>query len=51
MERGNIAIYHARPSTLAMLDRVPREELREVMHSYDAIKISQLMRRMLGGVA
>ena len=34
-----------------LLDRVPREELREVMHTYDAIKISQLMRRMLGGEA
>jgi xylose isomerase len=34
-----------------LLDRVPRQELREVMHSYDAIKIAQLQRRMLGGKA
>ena len=32
-----------------LLDRVPRSELREVMRTYDAIKISQLMRQMLGG--
>ena len=34
-----------------LLGRVPREELHEVMHTYDAIKIAQLMRRMLGGTA
>ncbi|MCB0004704.1 MAG: sugar phosphate isomerase/epimerase, partial [Anaerolineae bacterium] len=32
-----------------LLDRVPRDELRACMHSYDAIRISQLMRQMLGG--
>lgn len=32
-----------------LLDRVPRAELREVMQTSDAIKISQLMRRMLKG--
>jgi xylose isomerase len=32
-----------------LLDRVPRAELRECFQSSDAIKISQLMRRMLGG--
>ena len=34
-----------------LLGRVPREEIHEVMHTYDAIKIAQLMRRMLGGTA
>lgn len=34
---------------LEMIDRVPREELREIFQSSDAIRISQLMRRMLGG--
>jgi xylose isomerase len=34
---------------LELIDRVPREELRAVFQSSDAIKISQLMRRMLGG--
>jgi xylose isomerase len=32
-----------------LLDRVPRAELRQVMETSDAIKISQLMRRMLKG--
>jgi hypothetical protein len=32
-----------------LLDRVPREEIREAMYSSDAIKIAQLQRRMLGG--
>jgi L-rhamnose isomerase len=32
-----------------LLDRVPRDELRECFRTSDAIKISQLMRRMLGG--
>ena len=32
-----------------LLDRVPRDELRECFQTSDAIKISQLMRRMLGG--
>ena len=32
-----------------ILQRVPRDELRECFKTYDAIKISQLMRRMLGG--
>lgn len=34
-----------------LLDRVPRDELRECFQSSDAIKISQLQRRMLGGDA
>jgi L-rhamnose isomerase len=34
---------------LELLDRVPRDELRECFQTSDAIKISQLMRRMLGG--
>ena len=34
-----------------LLGRVPRDELHEVMHTCDAIKIAQLMRRMLGGTA
>lgn len=34
-----------------LLDRVDREEFREVMRTSDAVKISQLMRRMLGGQA
>ena len=33
---------------LELLDRVPRDELRQCFQSSDAIKISQLMRRMLG---
>ena len=32
-----------------LLDRVPRQELYEVFQTSNAIKISQLMRRMLGG--
>ncbi len=32
-----------------LLDRVPRDEIRDVFRTSDAIKISQLMRRMLGG--
>jgi xylose isomerase len=32
-----------------LLERVPRAELRECMQTSDAIKISQLMRRMLKG--
>ncbi|HEX9616366.1 MAG TPA: sugar phosphate isomerase/epimerase family protein [Anaerolineales bacterium] len=32
-----------------LLDRVPKEELLECFQTSDAIKISQLMRRMLGG--
>jgi hypothetical protein len=32
-----------------LLERVPRDELRECFVTNDAIKISQLMRRMLGG--
>jgi hypothetical protein len=32
-----------------LLDRVPRQELRECFRTSDAIKISHLMRRMLGG--
>jgi xylose isomerase len=32
-----------------MINRVPREEIREVMISSDAIKLAQLQRRMLGG--
>jgi xylose isomerase len=32
-----------------LLDRVPRQELRQCFQSSDAIRISQLMRRMLGG--
>ena len=34
---------------LELIDRVPRDELRDCFRSSDAIKISQLMRRMLGG--
>jgi D-apiose isomerase len=34
-----------------LLERVPRQELRDVMQSYDAIRIAQLMRLMLGGEA
>lgn len=33
------------------LERLPREELRQVMRSSDAIAIAQLQRRMLGGKA
>jgi len=33
-----------------LLDRVPRDELRECFRTSDAIKIAQLQRRMLGGV-
>ncbi len=36
-------------SATSCLDRVPRDELRACMHNYDAIRISQLMRQMLGG--
>jgi hypothetical protein len=32
-----------------LLDRVPRRELRQCFQSSDAIRISQLMRGMLGG--
>jgi len=32
-----------------LLDRVPRDELRACFQTSDAIKISRLMRRMLGG--
>jgi hypothetical protein len=32
-----------------LLDRVPRDELHQCFETSDAIKISQLMRRMLGG--
>lgn len=32
-----------------LIDRVPRQELRECFSTSDAIKISKLMRRMLGG--
>jgi len=34
-----------------LLERVPREEIREVMQTNDAIHIAQLQRRMLGGKA
>jgi xylose isomerase len=34
---------------LELIDRVPRAEIRDCFRSSDAIKISQLMRRMLGG--
>jgi len=34
-----------------LLERVPRQELRAVMQSCDAVKIAQLQRRMLGGQA
>lgn len=34
---------------LELIDRVPRDELRDCFRSSDGIKISQLMRRMLGG--
>ena len=34
---------------LELVERIPREELLECSQSSDAIKISQLMRRMLGG--
>ena len=34
---------------LELVDRIPREELLECSQTSDAIKISQLMRRMLGG--
>ena len=33
-----------------LLDRVPREELRQCFISSDAIQVSKLMRRMLGGI-
>ena len=43
--------YTDLPFGYILLSRVPKEEIREVLQTTDAVKASQLMRRMFGGEA